>query len=440
MTVFVFHAGNFVLDWLQHWYMFVPLLLSAFFLCKISAAFLPVKPQRGWRAALFALMAGVTGMVIWVGDDNILFTMPVFLAAILACSRGDRAGRLAVGIILFCLIMPVSALLDTYLGELMWNHKHDWDAVYEFIARVLRPVIWGSLYLGVRRRLPERTPQLSPRLWKLVLALSVLPFCSMMAVMLLTSQIRYESDVLHGLTLTLGLAVLPFVFLTALALLYAILLLENHERLEEADKLSSLRESYYQALRREDRQVRTLRHDLRNHLTVVQSLLDQGEADRAARYLEEIAASPAMGGRRSLCENETANIVLAAKAEAMEQAGVEADFSVTLPKELAIADLDLCALLGNALDNALEAAVKTPGKWVKVRCRVEKGLFMLRVDNALPAGTLPDLETTKKDKSSHGFGLTGMREIAERYGGSLEVRALMGRFELVACLPLPKGS
>lgn len=48
----------------------------------------------------------------------------------------------------------------------------------------------------------------------------------------------------------------------------------------------------------------------------------------------------------------------------------------------------------------------------------------------------PDLSTTKKDKTAHGFGLLGMREIAKRYGGSFEVVAANGRFELVVCLPL----
>ena len=61
---------------------------------------------------------------------------------------------------------------------------------------------------------------------------------------------------------------------------------------------------------------------------------------------------------------------------------------------------------------------------------------MLRVENAAAQSPDPDLATSKEDKSSHGFGIPGMREIAERYSGSLETRAMPGKFELVACLPL----
>ena len=63
---------------------------------------------------------------------------------------------------------------------------------------------------------------------------------------------------------------------------------------------------------------------------------------------------------------------------------------------------------------------------------------MLRVANTLGGAVRPDLATTKADKTAHGFGIPGMREIAERYGGSLDAGVRDGRFELVVCLPLPR--
>ena len=182
--------------------------------------------------------------------------------------------------------------------------------------------------------------------------------------------------------------------------------------------------------------MRTLRHDLRNHLTALRGLVEAGEEDKALQYIDQLADSPALRGGRRLCENDAANAVLSAKAEAMGRAGLEADFAVILPKELPLGAADLCALLGNALDNAMEAAEQAEDKKVVLRCRADKGLFMLRVENAYAGDLPPDLATTKADKASHGFGLTGMREIAQRLGGSLEVRASGGRFQLVAGLPL----
>ena len=412
-------------------------LASGLFLFRLLSAFLPVKPRRGWRIGLIFSLTIISGQIIWLGDTNLLFTLLAFVPLLMLASKGDWMGRLAVTVIFFCLIMPVNAVLDTYYAPAMAHFEL--DNVFYYSDKFIRPAIWGLLYLTARKRLPERPPQLSPRFWKLLLLLAAMPFSSLLAVVLLPflqSDYIYENGLLHSLTMNIGVAVLPFVFLTSLVLLYAIQVLEEHQRLEEADKLASLRESYYQNLRREEQQVRTLRHDMRNHLTAVQGLLERGETQRAASYLSEIASSPAMGGRRNLCENETANVVLAAKAEDMDQRGLIGDFAVSLPRELSITDTDLCALLGNALDNAIEAAVQAGDKRISVRCRADKGLFMLRVENAVEGEIRPDLSTTKADKSSHGFGLAGMREIAQRCGGSLETRVQGGCFELVACIPL----
>lgn len=418
------------------WLWAFPALLAGYFAYRLCAAFLPVKPKWWWKLLLWLTFGCSISMVIWVGDDNLLFTLPPFYLAVFLCTQGDRVGRLTVCTIFFCAIMSLSALLDTYVWPIVSVHDLFQSEVWrDTPPRLLRMLLWGLLWLLLRRRLPQEPPRLTPRLWRMAALLAAMPLSALAAVVLLTYQ-KYDSALLHGVTMNLGLAVLPFVLLTALALLFLLMTLDDAQRLEQQQHLASLRESYYQALRREQTQLRTLRHDLRNHFTAIRGLLESGDCQRAADYLEEMAGSPALDSGLRLCENETANVVLAAKAQAMEQAGVRGDFAVTLPAHLPIGDPDLCALLGNALDNALEAAEQAQDKTVTLRCRVEKGLFMLRVENAVEGALNPDLSTTKADKTAHGFGLAGMREIARRYGGSLETRSGNGRFELVACLPL----
>ena len=83
-------------------------------------------------------------------------------------------------------------------------------------------------------------------------------------------------------------------------LLFAVLILADHERLEQSSRLAGLREVYYQGLRQQERQVRQLRHDLRTHLTVVQGLLEKGDAQGAAGYLDQLSGSPALRGGRAV--------------------------------------------------------------------------------------------------------------------------------------------
>lgn len=401
-------------------------IVNGFLLYHLCAPFLQIKNGLRWKVFLVLLFGGSSGMVIWVGDNNLLFTLPVFLGIFLFCTRGDLLGRLSICLIFFCLLMSICAILDTYLGFL---------DDYDILSRLGRTVVYGLLYLFFRRKLPQSPVHLARPLWKLIFGLSAMPLCALVAVVLLTHQ-KHDSIMVHSVAMNQGLVVLPFVLLTALTLLQAILTLADHEQLERTAQLAVTREVYYQGLQHEQTQVRSLRHDLQNHLTVLYGLLEQDNTHQAMEYLEQIAGSPALKGTKRLCDNEVANVVLSSKAETAQRLGLTADFQISLPKELTMADTDLCALLGNALDNAIEAAQETHDKQIRVRCRADKGLFMLQVDNALTGKEKPDLSTTKSDKRSHGFGLTGMREIATRYGGSLEAGPINGRFELVVCLPL----
>ena len=296
-------------------------MVSGAFLYLLCAPFVSLRESMARKVLLLLTFSGSSGMVIWVGDNNLLFTLPVFLGLFWCCTQGDQVGRLSVGLIFFCLIMSVCALLDTYLMFLR---------SYDLITRLVRPVVFGLLYLLFRSTLPEEPVCLPRRLWKLILGLSAMPLCALVAVVLLTYQ-KYESMLINSLAMNQGLVVLPFVLLTSLILLLAILTLANHEELERTAQLAVTREVYYQGLRHEQTQVRTLRHDLRNHLTALYGLLEQGDTGQAMGYLEQIAGSPTLKGTRRFCENEVANVVLSSKAETAQQLGLTADFQISLP-------------------------------------------------------------------------------------------------------------
>ena len=370
---------------------FLSLACSA---CIGAPAFLLCRPfadlrGRRWQKALMLVGLGYMGSLpIWVGDPNLLYALPVFLAAFLLCTRGDLAGRLAVGVILFCLIMSLSALIDNYAAEVLWG-----GFTRDVFSLLLRAAALTGVWLVLKKRLPEQPVSLSPRLWRLVLGLAAMPLCSLAAVMLLTGGAEPSPQV-DTLALKMGLAVLPVALVTSVLLLFAILVLAEHETLEQARRLASLRVAYYQALRARESQVRQLRHDLRNHLSVLGGLMEQKRWAEACAYLDELGRQEGLQG-----------------------------------------PVRFCALLGNALDNAREGAARCPDPWVRLRCRQDKGLFMLRVENPVSGPVDPDLATTKADRAAHGFGIPGMREIAQRCGGTLQAGAGQGRFCLLVSLP-----
>ena len=338
-------------------------------------------------------------------------------------------GRITVGGVFYCFIMSVCAMADSYLGPL------DRFGLYDMASGMVRPLVFGIFYLVLYKRLKGKTIRLPHHLWKICAGLTLLPFASLSAL-ILPAYWMPESILLHDLNWFQGAVILPISLLASSILLYSILVLADYESKAQAAAFSEMRELYYQDLKREQTQVRTLRHDLRNHLNTALGLLERNETEKARQYLFELADSQALHSSLRICENEIVNIVVSSKCEDMKRYGITMDIQMALPATLPITDTDLCALLGNALDNAIEAAQKSEDKQITIRCKAERGLFMLRIENSMSGELHPDLSTTKQDKRLHGFGLAGIQEIVARYGGFWEAEAKEGAFELIVSIPL----
>ena len=402
---------------------------SGFMIFKLCTPFVIVKKSFIWKCILFLLLSGTTGMVIWVGDLNLLYTLPIFLLGFLISTTGNFIGRLSVALIFFSMIMSICALSDTYIAAIFKDLF-----IYDFVAKLSRILIILIIYMLMYKILPKQTVTLSDRLWKLILGLSAMPICSLAAIVLLTYN-KYDLQEVYSLSMNLGLAVLPVVLITCVVLLVSITVLVRHQELETSSRLASLRETYYKGLQNQEQSIRQLRHDLRNHLTVLSGLLEKEDIKSANNYINKLYNIKSLKGVKNFCDNELINVVMCAKIGELENQNIKTDISINVPKKLPFSDIDICALFGNALDNAKEGVRGCENPIVLVRCRFDKGLFMLKVENPVIKKVNDDLSTTKQDKSKHGFGIIGMKDIAIRNGGTLEAGVKNGKFSLIVCLP-----
>lgn len=421
----IIHKAGSILYLLLAWSLY---FINGILFYRLFTRFVTVKSKWIWKLLLCSVFVLSSGMVIWVGDHNLILTFLCYLPVCLWCTKGSRYGRLAVIFTFFCMEMSVCALIDTYISFVHWEF-------YNSLTRICRTVVYTVIYMLLKNKLPEKEVVLSERLWKIVFGLTVMPLCSMLSVVSLTDDTFFgtiESSVVKNL----GIAVLPFTFLTSFVILAAVVAFANYEKLARSQQLYEMRESYYQNLKQQETSIRGLRHDMRNHLATIQTLLSGGNTEQALYHLNELLDSTALQGCRRFCPNETANAVLQSKADLIIRQGMEYDFRVEIPEKISVSDIDLCSLIGNALDNAIRAAASAEDHRIIVRCRCDKVLLMLKVVNAFAGELDKDLRTTKEDKEHHGMGLFRMREIAEQYGGYLETNITENCFELITCLPI----
>ena len=249
----------------------------------------------------------------------------------------------------------------------------------------------------------------------------------------------YDTDTAFGITV--GSAAL---FCIMTALLFAAAAYLSYRGISAvflAAREKSERE-YFDDINAKFAEARLIRHDIGNHLAAVASLLDEGRAEEARKYLGEISEEL----ERTRPAVKTGSAVLDAllfrkiSDGAKRDVKITADFSADLSR-CGISDYDLCGLFSNILDNAVEAAESCgngSSDERKVLLNVKKQMDMLCVfcENGYSEICRSDsgFSTLKPDKNSHGLGLKRIRRIAEKYGGTVDVSAENGVFTLSALL------
>lgn len=195
----------------------------------------------------------------------------------------------------------------------------------------------------------------------------------------------------------------------------------------------------YQALSRTYESNAKLYHDLHNHIEAVYQCLTQGDVGEAIRYCEDLRTPVREISQTVWTGDKALDYLISSKMSAAEQAQIKTTVNIEYPHNTNIRSVDLTTILGNLLDNALEAVETAPDKlrFLSLTIRRINAMLIIKVENGYgnaPADNGGELETTKKDKDSHGWGLKSVQTAADRYDGTLTTDYKDGIFQSVVTL------
>lgn len=202
----------------------------------------------------------------------------------------------------------------------------------------------------------------------------------------------------------------------------------------------------YRAIEQKMRDSAALRHELRHQVAALDVLYQQKDFDGLGNLLSDLKQQEAKLAQTQFTDNFTVNAILQDAASRAAQTGTAFGAQVHLPEELAIPENDLCTLLMNMLDNALEACEqveKPEERFIRFKADVKNGFLAIKCENRY-AGNLKDdehgkLQTTKPNTLAHGFGLTLMSAVAEKYNSLLDISYTEDHVFIVqTALKLPK--
>ena len=210
---------------------------------------------------------------------------------------------------------------------------------------------------------------------------------------------------------------------------------ENYRNLRENDIYRQQTYAYRNQLdviMESQGRIRALRHDIKNHILALQVLLQKKDWEEACRYVDSMQDFMANPSEYIATGNESVDSLLNYKLQRANEILEMVEARVSIPEKLILHTFDLNVVLGNLLDNAIEAASRTEEKRLKVMIKLEKGVLFINIRNScqgIAGGKPRHLETTKEDASNHGIGLGNVRRIVEKYQGEMELLCENGSME-----------
>jgi len=186
--------------------------------------------------------------------------------------------------------------------------------------------------------------------------------------------------------------------------------------------------------------MRGWRHDYHNHLQSMKAYVKMGQYEKLDEYLALLEED--LDQVNQLIESGNVNLdaILNSKLSLALKNGIEVDYKATCPEELTVSDIDLCALIGNLIDNAVEACEKLPEgerRFVRLYIGVLKKQLYISVTNATNEVVRKmDSEYITNKRGNHGHGLKRINLVVEKYGGYINRQNEPGVFVTEIMLPL----
>ncbi len=217
----------------------------------------------------------------------------------------------------------------------------------------------------------------------------------------------------------------------SIILLFAILFYRVNQQREMEAEIAKLKQEQaeiverdYQALRRTYADNAKLYHDLHNHIEAIYQCLMQGDTGEAVRYCQDLRTPVQEISQNVWTGDKAIDYLIGSKMALAGQAEIKTNVNIEYPHNTNIRSVDLTTILGNLLDNGLEAAKTAPEefRFLNLTIRRINAMLIIKVENGygnMPVQKNGRLMTSKKDKAFHGWGLKSVQTAADRYDGTI---------------------
>lgn len=398
---------------------FLEMLISTVFFSSIAEKKKPLFAIVIFGTLIFEIGAFVNIFIISTSWINVSFSVIANLALSIFFFKIKplRAGFYSV------LLVSISTILEHTIVFLISSYSNLYIAEYksETILLVIEIIISKLLYFLVAMILIHFSHKDKP-IVKVPATFYVFPLCTLIAVICfwyisLNQYIEFKNQVILGIVSMLLLFATLFIFFA-----FQVNAQRENELIllqQEQDK-NKTDITYYNILEQQNNNLRVYAHDAKNHLSAIKNLNDNPEIET---HISKMTESLSEYGKVCHSGNHTLDVVIDKYVAECKINKVNFEFDIKNNNLSQINSYDIVTILGNLLDNAVEASEKSGKKQVSIETDFRNNFSIIIVSNS--CDNSPKLDetghpfTTKKNNKLHGIGLKSVKKTVKKYDGDL---------------------
>ena len=304
------------------------------------------------------------------------------------------------------------------------RHKIFWNILFLLIISISEPIVIGLLCIANMGTPDEFLESGLGR----YLGMVVIPIISIFLLQTMLDGFVGSNTYSY---VSLGVSLAGIIFIN-LAMFNFFESFEDKIKLKYLETIKQQEQENYKLLTLSYKQVREFKHDIENQFLVLNDMLENNDTDSAKEYLVKLSSFVRLANRLCYTGNNAVDSIVNIKGSLAQTYGIEFICKVNIITNIKADELELCRIIGNALDNAIEgcqrAGVSHKHIWISLMEEREK-LFIV-ITNTSDKVDTSVLTSTKKEQGLHGIGINSIKSSVDRLGGLVSFDYDDGIFKL----------
>ena len=380
--------------------------------------------------AAYILTTSILSSVVLFVNDIFLYlvTTTVLISLVAFLCFEDSVRHKIFWIVIFLLIISISEPI--VIGILCIANMGTPDEFLQSgLGRYLGMIGTDLIYLWLiglmHRIINKRIRDLPVKYWILIITIPII------SIFLLQTILEgFVADESYNY-ISLGFSLIGIIFINILMFNF----FESYEdkiKLNYIETLKQQEQENYKLLTLSYKQVREFKHDIENQFSVLKDMLENDDTDAAKEYLVKLSSFVRLANRLCYTGNNAVDSIVNIKGSLARTYGIEFICKVNIITSIKANELELCRIIGNALDNAIEGCQRSnsPSKHVWISISEEREKLFLVITNTSDEVDTDSLTSTKKEKGLHGIGVSSIKSSVDRLGGLVKFDCKDGIFKL----------